>query len=132
MFMYTAYIIYVSVVTLARKSFSMTSQGSGEQKCGGFEVGGGGAGIGFVCNVWLLFYGYPLVSAAGRYVVESKFNYKIYRYMKTYFSLYDFSLQYKSGQSQEGGGCSGSGLEFAIYLCFGLGIRWYRWPADTL
>jgi outer membrane receptor for monomeric catechols len=85
---HTTYIFYVSVVTLTHKSFSMTSQGSGEQKCGGFEVGG----VGFVCNVWLLFYGYPLVSATVRYVVESKFNYKICRYMKTYFSLYDFSL----------------------------------------
>jgi hypothetical protein len=36
---HTAYIIYVSIVTLARKSFSMTSHGSREQKCGDFEVG---------------------------------------------------------------------------------------------
>jgi hypothetical protein len=36
---HTAYIIYVSVVTLARNSFLMTSQGSGEQKWGGFVVG---------------------------------------------------------------------------------------------
>jgi hypothetical protein len=89
-------------------------------------VGGGGGGW-VCCNVWLLFYGYPLVSAAGRYVVESKFNYKICRYMKTYFSLYNFSLQYKSAQSMGlgggGGGVSGSGLGFAFYLCFGLGTR---------
>jgi hypothetical protein len=63
----------------------------------------GGVGGGCLCNVWLLFYGYPLVSAAGQYFVESKFNYKIYRYIKTYFNLYDLSLQFKFGQSQGGG-----------------------------
>jgi hypothetical protein len=47
MCMYTAYIIYVSVITLALKSFSMTSDGSGKQKYKDFEVGGGGV----VCNV---------------------------------------------------------------------------------
>jgi hypothetical protein len=57
----------------------------------------------YLCNVWLLFYGYPLVSAAGQYFIESKFNYKICKYIKTYFSLYDLSLQFKSGQSRGGG-----------------------------
>ena len=71
---------------------------------------------GCLWNVWLLFYGYPLVSAAGRYFIESKFNYKIYRYFKTYFSLYDLSLQFKSGQ-RRAGAKSRFRLEFAIYLC---------------
>jgi hypothetical protein len=35
----------MSLVTLTRKSFLMTSQGSREQKCGGFEVEGGGRGF---------------------------------------------------------------------------------------
>jgi hypothetical protein len=66
---------------------------------GGFDGGRRGC----LCNVWLLFYRYPLVSEASRYFVESKFNYKICRYIKTYFSLYDLSLQFQSGQSRGGG-----------------------------
>jgi hypothetical protein len=81
-----------------------------------------GGGGGYLCNVWLLFYGYPLVSEAGRYFVESKFNYKICRYIKTYFSLYDLSLQFQSAQSW-GGAKLRFGLEFAICLCFGMGTR---------
>jgi hypothetical protein len=91
----------------------------------------GGVGGGCLCNVWLLFYGYPLVSAAGRYFVESKFNYKICRYIKTYFSLYNLSLQFKSGQSRGWGPKSCIRLEFAISLCFGMGTRWYWLLADT-
>jgi hypothetical protein len=44
--LHRAYIIYVFVVTLIPNSFSMTSEGSGEQKCGGL-MGEGGC----LCNV---------------------------------------------------------------------------------
>jgi hypothetical protein len=57
-----------------------------------------GEGRGCLCNVWLLFYGYSLVSGVGRYFVESKFNYKICRYIKTYFSLYDLSFTSRNEQ----------------------------------
>jgi hypothetical protein len=30
-----------------------------------------------------------------------------------------------------GGAKSRFGLEFAIYLCFGIGTRWYQLAADT-
>jgi hypothetical protein len=61
---------------------------------------------GCLCNVCLPFYGYPFVSGAGRHFVESKSNSKICTYIKTYFSLYDLSLQFRSGQSRArwGGG----------------------------
>jgi hypothetical protein len=74
--------------TLTRNSFSMTSEESGEEKWGGLMGERGGC----LCNVWLLFYGYPFVSGAGQYFVESKSNSKICRYIKAYFSLYDLSL----------------------------------------
>jgi hypothetical protein len=64
----------------------------------------GERGGGCLCNVWLLFYGYPFVLGAGRYFVESKSNSKICRYIKTYFSLYDLFLQFWSDQSRGSGG----------------------------
>ena len=70
----------------------MTSEGSGEQSCRGWTEKGGGWW--WVWNVYLVLKGYPFVSAAGRYLVESRFIYKICRYGKAYFSLYDSSDQF--------------------------------------
>jgi hypothetical protein len=72
---------------------------------------------GCLCNVCLPFYGYPFVSGAGRHFVESKSNSKICTYIKTYFSLYDLSLQFRSGQSR-----ARSKSRFRLE---------YRLPADT-
>jgi hypothetical protein len=96
---------------------------------GGFDGGEGGC----LCNVWLLFYGYPFVSGAGRYFVESKSNSKICRYIKpTSVMTYLCSFVPARAGGVEGGSKSCFKLEFAIYPCFGIETRWYRLPADTL
>jgi hypothetical protein len=53
--------------------------------------------------------------------VESKSNSKICTYIKTYFSLYDLSLQFRSGQSRARWG-GGFKSRFRLE---------YRLPADT-
>jgi hypothetical protein len=60
----------------------------------------------FAMSAFYFMGTYLFVSGAGRHFEESKSNSKIYRYIKTYFSLYDliFAVSVRPEPGEVGGG----------------------------
>jgi hypothetical protein len=100
--------------TLTRNSFSMTSEGYGEQKWGGLMGEGGGvyamSGFYFMGIHW---YREPAATSLNLNSITRSVD------IKTYFSLYDLSLQFQSGQSRGGGG----EIAFRVGVC-NLSLFW--------